>query len=151
VSIDPEHISTSYVERQKPFDAHGNAALAAAFDPLLEEARSSTENRRAKCVDEDDSEGQAVERRGTKFPSRHRLPEGQVPMRHTAMIGDEGVVDDDVLAAGAGKPGDMPIVVDAVVLGRHKQRTKVGQLASIHIDTARDSAEVHPAAMVAAA
>ena len=67
------------------------------------------------------------------------------------MIGYEGVVDDDVLAAGAGKPGNMPIVIDTVVLARQKERTKVGQLASIHIDTAGDSAKVHPAAMVAAA
>ena len=56
------------------------------------------------------------------------------------MIGDKGVVDHDILAAGPGETGDMPVVVDPIIFARQQVRAEIGQLMAVDVDTAGDCA-----------
>jgi hypothetical protein len=64
-----------------------------------------------------------------------------------AVGGDEGAVDDDVVAARAAQPHRVPHVVDAVVAVRQQERAEVhGPFLGVE----HDAAEQHPGRVVAA-
>src|SRR5579875_214864 len=70
-------------------------------------------------------------------------------MRLAAMLGDEGVIDDNILAAGAGHPGHKPVVVDLVVFAREQKGAELRHRLSLDFDHAWNRTKVNPLAKVA--
>ena len=72
---------------------------------------------------------------------------GDVREAQRPVLGHEGAVHDDVIAARAAQPHRVPHVVDGVVAGRQQERAEVDGLALLIQD---DAAEQHPAGVVTA-
>ena len=70
-------------------------------------------------------------------------------MRLRPVFGNEGLFDNDVLAAGAPKAGNVPVVFDSILIGHEQERTKIANLVSPDLACAGNRAQHHAAAMVA--
>ncbi len=97
------------------------------LQPVGEGPFGCSERRRREVVGERRPEG--------KFEERRRVDRGSgcpagadVPRVDAAVVGNEGVIDDQRVRAGAAHPYGAPVVIDRVVVAREKTPTQVGRL-----------------------
>src|SRR6266478_815903 len=71
-------------------------------------------------------------------------------MRLRPILGNERLFDNDILAARALESGDMPVVVDSILIGQKQERTEIADLLSIDLPRSAKRAQHHAATMIAA-
>jgi hypothetical protein len=106
---------------------------AGAFNAMSKNPAEAP-NCSTQSVDETSCEVQAGARRRIN-PSWHRAIRVSSLDEKGCDVRDKGPVDNDLVATRANRTGDMPIVVDAVVLAQHWS-TEVAHSAAIDVDAA---------------
>src|SRR5215469_9887319 len=68
---------------------------------------------------------EAIQRPGVELLSGQREVRRVVNVRLAAMCGNKRIFDDDVFAPGSLQSCDMPVVIDLILFGQQKKRTKI--------------------------